>query len=339
MKARSIIAILVLGLAAVAAWAVFIDAEAPPPDPVTRAVVRRPLAAADHERIAAPPAERSPEPSRAPLDPSRAAVRVEEWTRRYHESNDDFALARELAAAAIDGDAHAKYRLGRLLLRCEAYKRILAPHTEGSVADRVEFHLASGNFSEVGRNLFRREALRCGRLFTDDPMADYDLPDEARDFRYWTQEAVAAGDPLAVMERAFRTATDQRDTDDAEQRQAFRERLLNDVRLVAFSGNGAALYQLGGMLSHPSVAADPEDGYAWIVAACEGGYDCTNENPDVGSGCVARGTCEAAQTFVDVLQRDLGAGKFGTIYAKAQDIQYKIKANDWEGLQQYLELK
>jgi hypothetical protein len=238
----------------------------------------------------------------------------------------------------LTGDGAAQHQLSRLLLHCEVYKRILAAYTEGSVAERVEFHLSNGKLAEPGRSQFREGALRCGRLLTEDPFAGYDVPDDAKDFRFWADRAVESGDPLAVMNRLFDTAVGRSRTgDDAER--TFRERSLGDLRRVVFSGSGAALFRLGGLLSHPSIVADPADGYAWSVAACESGYDCSNANPEVGFGCVERGTCELGSTFLDVLQRDLGAGKYATIYAKAQDIQYRIKTSDWDGLQQYLEVK
>jgi hypothetical protein len=330
---RSVIFMLVLVGAAVAGWALFQRGGAPPQRERTA------VAPAVHEAVSVR------EPASGPSLPEPAEVgsgepvQAAHWTRRYHESTDDFSLARDLAAAAVNDDGQAQDLLGRLLLRCEVYKRILAPYTEGSVAERVEFHLASSTFAEQGRSEFRRGALRCGRLFTEDPFAGYGLTEEAKDFRYWAEKAVESGDALAVINNAFRSATDQRETEDLDEARAFRDSLLSDVRRVVFSGNGAALYVLGGMFSHPSIGAVPDDGYAWIVAACESGYDCSNANPDVGAGCVERATCEPGQTFLDVLQRDLGAGKYAAIYANAQDIQYKIKTNDWDGLQQYLRLK
>src|SRR5689334_9222548 len=106
MKIRLPMVILALGLVSVACGIAFFRAEGPPPDPVALEVVRRPAATADHDRVIVSPAEPAPEPSRAP-EASRAPARPQDWTRKYHESNDDFALARELVAAAVDGDAHA----------------------------------------------------------------------------------------------------------------------------------------------------------------------------------------------------------------------------------------
>jgi TPR repeat protein len=338
MNMRSASLVFTLGLAALVGSSLLIDGDerANERGADVAAGAPRPIAR-DKPAPASSPAASSPAPSQE--EPSGAPEQVRDWARRFHESTDDFSLAKEMAAASLEGDGQAQYRLGRLLLRCEVYKRILVPYGEGSVADLVETHLAGSTFTEQGRAEFRRGALRCGRLFTEDPFADFDLPQSAGDFRYWGDQAVASGDPLAVINRAFRSATDRTSSDDPGEEQAFRNSLLGDARRVVFSGDAAALYVLGGLFSHPSIAADLEDGYAWIVAACESGYDCSNANPDVGGGCVERGTCEPGHTFLDVLQKDLGAGKYGAIYASAQDIKYKIKTNDWDGMQQYLQLK
>jgi hypothetical protein len=69
------------------------------------------------------------------------------------------------------------------------------------------------------------------------------------------------------------------------------------------------------------------------------GHDCSNANPDIGYGCVEAGTCDAGNTILDTMQRDLGPAKYAAIYAAGQDILYKVTTDDWDGLQQYLVIK
>jgi hypothetical protein len=275
----------------------------------------------------------------APVLSPDSSARPRDWMHSYHESTDDYSLAQELAKAASIGDGRADYLLGEVLLRCEMYRRILLPYTEGTVAERVEFHLANSNLPNGPRKLFRQGALRCEQLFSEDPFEGYDLPEEAREFRYWTDRAVDAGDPLAVMNRTAREAVGRSPTDDPAEERAFRDSVLRNVRLAVFSDDSAALFAVGGLFSHPSIVADPHYGYAWLVAACDTGYDCSRANPNLGFGCVEDGTCNAGQTLLDTMQRDFGPTKYAEIYANAQDIQYKIDTNDWDGLQKYLEIK
>jgi hypothetical protein len=208
------------------------------------------------------------------------------------------------------------------------------------VAERVELYYATRpKAPEFARARFRHQALRCARLFAEDPLDGYDLPEEARDFRYWSARALESGDALAVMDRAYRLVVSRPPADDADKDRAFREALLADVRVAVASRDPGALFAVGGIFAHPSVVADPGDGYAWQIAACEEGHDCLLSKPDWGFGCVETGACLPGQTWLDNMQRDLGAAKYAELYAKAQDIRYKLGTNDWEGLQQYLEIK
>jgi hypothetical protein len=278
----------------------------------------------------------SAEPRESVGDVSAAA---ENWTHQYHESVDHFSLAQRLASAATRRDARAEYTLSELLLECEGHKRSLSSHPGGTLTERVESYLASESVysTENSRQQFRREVSRCERLFSENPFEASDLPEEATDFRYWASRALESGDPLATMNRAIRSVVSRGSGPEADR--AFHDSLLNDIRTAVSSGDPAALFAVGGVLSYPSVSDNPESGFAWYIAACESGHDCSNSNPDLGRGCIQAGTCEAGQTFLDVLQRDLGPAKYAEIYAKAQDIQYRIRSGDWDGLQQYLKIK
>ena len=263
-----------------------------------------------------------------------------DWLRGFNESMDNFALAQELVVAGKSGDARAQLVLGRVLLECEIFKRSIAQYKQGTLAERAEDELATRPYvSDRSRRNLLRQVPRCERLLAEDPFAGHDLPDEARGYRYWANRALESGDPLAVMERAVRSVAERGATSEAAKDSAFRANLLSDLRHVAFSGDAVALFSVGGVLSHPSVVADPTYGYAWQVAACEMGYDCSKQNPAVGFGCTEDGTCDAGETFLDVMQRDLGAVKFAEIYASAQDIEYRITTNDWDGLQKYVQIE
>ena len=231
------------------------------------------------------------------------------WTREFRESADYFSLAQELASAASLGDPRAEYTLSELLLRCESHRRSLASYASGSIAERVEAYLMNeaARSAENTRQRFRTEALRCERLFSENPFESTDLPEEASDFRYWANRALESGDPLATMNRAIRSVVSR--SGDPGSDHKFRETLAADLRTAILSRDPAALFAVAGVLSHPSISDTPESGFAWYIAACESGHDCSNSNPDLGLGCIEAGTCEAGLTYLDVLQRDLGATK------------------------------
>lgn len=114
---------------------------------------------------------------------------------------------------------------------------------------------------------------------------------------------------------------------------------MQHVHTAVSSKDAAALFAVGALFSHPSVVTDPEYGYAWQVAACESGYDCSNANPEIGLGCVGNFSCVDDLTWQDKMQRDFGHSKYAEIYSVALDIQYKVRTEDWDGLQQYLKIK
>ena len=279
--------------------------------------------------------------------PAQATVRVEspvadrvDWNQRYSQSPDLFALTAEMAGAALAGDARAAYLIGQVLLECKVEQLALKPYTYGTIADRVEAYLVtSKTVSEPRRAAYRRRVARCERLFSADPFAAFDLPAAAREFQYWRDSALVAGDPLAVTARAARTMMKFGSADDPEVARGYREELFRDIRVAVTSRDPRALLEIGGLLTNPSLVDSADSGLAWLTAACQSGYDCSNANPDIGRGCVEAGTCDAGSTTLDVLQRDLSPAEYAAIYAAGQDILYKVTNDDWDGLQQYLAIK
>jgi hypothetical protein len=285
---------------------------------------------------------RDEESMRSAIDfsPGAASTSDRDWLRSYHESTDDFSLTRDLVDAARVGDARAEFVLGRVLLRCEIIKRTLAPYTIGSLDERVERYLLDQpNMAVVGGSEFRQRALRCEGMLDDHSLFEAGLAEHERDFGYWAKRAVDSGDPLAAVEHASRLVASRSEGLSADAEQAYRERLMKDVHTVVSSKDVAALFAVGALFSHPSVVADPDHGYAWQIAACEAGYDCSNANPEIGLGCVAAFSCVDDLTWQDKMQRDFGPAKYAALYAVALDIEYKVRTDDWDGLQQYLKIK
>lgn len=290
--------------------------------------------------IAIPSPATRPVAARPPQVDDSGTVEGRDWNQLYRGSTDYFLLAGALADAAVTGDARAPYVLSRVLLECQVQAITLRSYSGGAVAERVQAYLVNTpSISEAHRAAFVRRASQCERLFSENAFAGHDLPDEAQQFQYWRDLAIEAGDPLALMERATRTALTYRATEDSELASEHREALFKDLRVAVTSREPQALLQIGELLVQPSLTDDPEVGFAWWAAACQTGYDCSNTNPDVGHGCFEAGTCEPGLTMLDTLQRNLGAAKYAAIYAAGQDILYKLGNDDWDGLQQYLKVK
>jgi len=261
------------------------------------------------------------------------------WTARYQESEDYFAFAEAAGRAAVAGDVRAQYVLSQVLLECYVEVGLTVAMGKGSIAENVEARLAAApGYREQDRVRVRREVQRCEGFFDGHPLASLSLPAEAQTHEYWFEKAVAAGDPQAVMDRAAK-AVAQYGADDAESKSALFAEVFGDVRIAVASREPAALAKVGWMYTSPTVARDSVfQGPAWLMAACQLGYDCSAPNPELGRACLDAGTCIAGLTLADVFQRDLGARQFAKVYAASQDIVFKVNEGDWEGLRQYLEM-
>jgi hypothetical protein len=262
------------------------------------------------------------------------------WASLYWDSKDRFAFAEAAAVAALAGDSRAQYYLSLTLLDCSVQVGLTAPMGRGSVSANIEARFeGTPRLREYDRERIRSQVMRCERFFNESPFANLSLPEEAQTHQYWFDRAVAAGDPLAVMDRALKAVVQgSSSSEDAETR---RTALLSDVRVAVEAKDSTAIAKVGFLYSLQDVGRNHSfQGPAWLIAACELGYDCSMRNPEILGECVEGvGICNSAFTLADMFTRDLGATRFGEIYAASQDIVYKINADDWDGLQQYLETK
>lgn len=261
------------------------------------------------------------------------------WMTRYRESEDHFAFAEEAAKAAVEGDVRAQYTLSQVLLECYVEVGLTVAMNQGNLAANIEARAAAfPGYQEHNRVQIRAKIRRCERFFDGSPLATLALPDEAQSHGYWFDKAVAAGDPLAVMDRALKAVAQVDESADAATKRALGAAVMDDVRVAVASGEPAALAKVGWMYTQTLASDRTFQGPAWLVAACQLGYDCSNANPEIGQGCAEAGTCSAALTLADIFQRDLGAQEYARIYAAGQDIAYKVTQGDWEGLQRYLQM-
>ena len=113
--------------------------------------------------------------------------------------------------------------------------------------------------------------------------------------------------------------------DDADRPEVI-ESIRQDLTLAATSADPEAWFQVGKALAYAGSTVVGEWA-AWEIAACESGYDCSYSNPEIGNGCIAAGTCAAADTLILQMQRELG-GSFGASYARSQEILFAFENGD-----------
>lgn len=237
----------------------------------------------------------------------------ENWNERYLATDDYFAFIATAASAAIGGDARAQYLISQALLYCQVAVR-------------------AGN---EPRPYASPHALRpCERFHTGHPLDTFDLPAEARSFTHWRDQALANGDALAVVADAHRTFGKYEAERDPATKAQLREQVLAGIRVVVESRDPEAIMTVAVFAQRR-----PTDGLtrwaSWLVAACELGLDCRKPPPTIARDCATSQMCAGVQTVTDMIQM---VRYPNDVYFAGQDIAYKIKIGDWEGLQQHLAL-
>lgn len=248
-----------------------------------------------------------------------------EWDERYR-TEDLFSFAQSAAVAAISGDGRAAWLLSGVLTEC---KVLIAS------ADRRDPALR-GSLAE--RRVDDLKIQRCDGFRAAHPLDELQLPEDAMRPGYWRELAIAAGDSRALASRAVMVASALNDDVDAATRANQLALIKDDLRVAVATKDAEAIATLANVFLQPNVSGDALQGAAWILAACELGYDCSQTNPSRGHACVQSGTCNGT-TLADEIRSSVSAGEFAKAYAAGQDIAYNIRQGDWEGLQPYLVMR
>lgn len=297
-----------------------------------------PSAATQRQRPA--PAETDPEHIQALVDSvpvqrdaGPATGSPANWMDRLRASADYWELASDAAALAVSGDHRAQYVLARTLGHCNAevglYRR-LYPDPALTAEQIIAAALAQPINRAVPVPLLergRREFMRCAAFFAGHPPVLVQLGTDATTQEYWLRRALEGNDPLAHLDQVSADISRLPSLDEQSQPgvlDSIRERLS----LAAASADPETWFRIGRLLARTGSSVRSE-WPAWILAACEAGYDCTYSNPDVGNGCIEAGNCAAGDTLVLQMQREL-RGYFGESYARSQEIRYAFQHGDGE---------
>lgn len=248
-----------------------------------------------------------------------------EWDDRYR-GEDLFSFVHSAAVAAMKGDARGAWLLSLVLTDCKmallwADRR--DPALRGSLAEQPVDDL----------KLQRCEGFRAAH-----PLDGLELPEEARSPKYWRELAIAGGDGRAVASRAVVVASALTDDMDAATKASQLALIMDDLHVAVASKDAEAIAALANVFFQPNVSRDPWQGEAWLLAACELGYDCSQTNPSLRHACVESRTCDGS-TLADEIRRSGNPGDFAAAYAAAQDIAYNVRQGSWQGLQPYLAMK
>lgn len=275
----------------------------------------------DEDRRAPDADSRGEEPPAVAATPTSAAA----WDNLYRSSTDYFAFVQGAAAAAASGDGRAQWLLSKALMECQL-ELVTAQEV---AAGRLPGHLAA-----------TPRAQRCQRFKNSHPLDGLGLPEDAKSFAYWRDQALASKDPNAVMLRAAKAASSLGSDTDAATKVDLHRQILEDLLIVVESREPEAILTLTSLYMNPHVARDDLQWVSWALAACDLGYDCTLPLPAARDECGASGLCTSVTTVGDMIQRSPKfASNNAEIYAAAQEIASLVRAGNWEPLQAYLALR
>jgi hypothetical protein len=254
----------------------------------------------------------------------------------FAESGNYWDLAHRILADAKKGNPDAQFYLWRILHEC-------------SDASSAYFH-------EDGRTLSLNGALRRAdrlllpqvrvRFFYDRCHDFLDMDStELGDAAMWLAAATTAGQPLAQATTAMQIAMQEVVTPPARAHSgpaadSSGAPVKTDslsyhqlLRLAVESRDPEVLFDIGDMqfMLNPNNPEHDIDRYAWMLIACESGFDCTSNAGWVQNGCLPRIDCEGMTGPTDYI-RHLAGDEWQAVEQRSGEIRMKLDAGQWGDL-------
>jgi hypothetical protein len=249
------------------------------------------------------------------------------WPKEFLASQDYFAFVSKAAKPALEGDGYAALYISKALLPCLLMKTLYGKAADPQAALNQELAgMSDAWVADSKRHTFEL----CRGFFKGDAFAS--LPDRVGGYnssRFWLDQAYHDNNPIAQSLHAGRALGTSGDVSNAQA----------DINEAVASGDPEALFRVGTILSNGH-GQDALQGFAWSIAACDLGYDCSAEtNPDYFGSCVAAGTCNPGTRFQDIVVNAVGASGYANAYARAQEIETALSRGDTLSLQEFAQLR
>ncbi len=255
-----------------------------------------------------PPTAQPAAPAPAPppsARPQAAAQPVTDWRNAGGSLRDVLTSLPAAVADALAGDARAKYHLARMLMVCQQASNAGRTGSEDTWAD-------------------------CRAILASPALERLAGADGAAGVAGWAPllaDAVQAGDPRAYGYAAlYCTSGSPCDPVGGGDRVMTLAAAQTRAGLAIRSGDPEAMFNAGLAIASPQMGRNPVRGAAWMLAACERGYDCTGENAmNQELICPRTATdCLPGASLRDRLQARLGAADYARAYALAQQYQQDL---------------
>lgn len=257
------------------------------------------------------------------------------WTKRFYSSNNYLRFVKDALPAAMRGNGRAAFFIGKALASCawviQNYQHSADPYAQ--LQQELE---SEPNAPQWARDLQEKKTRRCLGLVHRDPFKLLPPRQGGYSYSYWFAQGLADGDPLAQVQAAANALAKISVTSSmpGSEKRRLVDLAAKNLRVAVESGDPNALYDAGLLLAeNAGVSRNPLSGIAVTLAACDLGYDCSAANPEaVFSGCRLSGACPADADWSYFLQKSLGPAKYAQVYANARQIEYSVKAGNWNAV-------
>lgn len=318
-----------IGIAAAAA-AIVLAVKSQVPDRPSEAVAQTPSLLPDRGARTA----RSSSPSIRNPPTTKDAINTVAYKTKFAQSSNYWAFVQDVASAALAGDADAQYYTWKALSYCDEKNRLYFIRRGQRLS--MENGLAWAVERQLPYDVAQAAYDRCHDFL------DHSTATDEGSALQWLTSAAKAGQPAARsslaakiieqdMQRGFEAASG---VSDPKQRQVLdrsvppRELLRQAVK----SGDPEALFTVSEMIPilKPKNQGAQVDRFAWMLVACERGFDCSPRAEWVAVGCQTA-TCGSTSEPGDVV-RILAGDEWSAVQNRAQEINESLDAGRWEDL-------
>jgi TPR repeat protein len=199
-----------------------------------------------------------------------------------------------------------------------------------------ENHMASYKGPEWALERMRTTFLACRDFIDGNPFVGLpDRPGGYESTRFWFDLAYQENNPVALTQHAAAQPGLITGTADSSELRAAQ----SDINKSAATGDPAALFRIGLLLSDGRVGQDPINAFALMIVACNSGYDCTTYNEFAFGACAAANACQQGEIYTDKIRNSIGDADFAKAYSRAQQLQDALARGDTGAVQQFVQLK
>jgi hypothetical protein len=261
-----------------------------------------------------------------------------DWEKEYKQSGNYFDFVSRAARQAFDGDGRAALFISKALYQCSPVAKQYA-HSVDPEADFNAYWAGMTKAPQWVLDKARKDFQACFGFIRGDAFAGLpDRPGGYNSIRYWADQASADNDPVAQSIQAgtdvAKTVFEKSSSANATSIESAQLSINNAVA----SGDPAALFKVGQILTDGHASNNPLQGFAVSIAACNMGYDCSADNVEIFGDCAAQGQCTAGSTYADLVKKAIGEDGYAKAYAVAQQIEDAVARGDSTAVQQLVKL-